>query len=419
MKNSRERILALIVGSLAVFFVGFFICMWIYGRFDQRAKQIAQLTNDIRKFEKQADQGLAAARKIAQYEQRSLPANPELAKTRYQAWLINELEAAELIEPDVKAQQTIGSSKDLFIRQSFSVEASGNLPQVVELLHAFYNVDWLHRINELRLRPINDSKLLDITMRIETLSLPKAASVDKLEPRPSKRLALASRDAYYEAIVGRNFFGPRNNAPKISLSGPLDVFLGREAEVTFKGSDPDPNDQVYFSLVKSADPGAKIDPVTGKFTWKPTATGKFEFVVEGTDDGLPPKPAERVTFALNVKEQSSAPQNVAFDFAKFTMLSGLLDVDGKGEVWLNVRPTGQIVVLREGDRFEIGSVKGTVSQIGENDFCFDFEGKRRRLARGEMLDQAKPTGDVPQVASPAAPAATEVEVQAKADDKTS
>jgi hypothetical protein len=73
-------------------------------------------------------------------------------------------------------------------------------------------------------------------------------------------------------------------------------------------------------------------------------------------------------------------------------------------------------VLHEGDRFEIGSVKGTVSQIGENEFSFDFEGKRRRLARGEMLDQAKTISDVPQVAPPAA---TEVEVQTKTDDKAS
>ena len=38
--------------------------------------------------------------------------------------------------------------------------------------------------------------------------------------------------------------------------------------------------------------------------------------------------------------------------------------------------------------------------------------------RGELLEQAKVIGDVPQVAAPARPA-VEVEVQAKPDDKTS
>jgi hypothetical protein len=66
--------------------------------------------------------------------------------------------------------------------------------------------------------------------------------------------------------------------------------------------------------------------------------------------------------------------------------------------------------LREGDQFSIGSVKGTVAEIGEYDFCFDFEGKRRRLAKGELLDQAKVIGEIPQIASPAQ-AATPVEAE--------
>src|SRR4029077_10403922 len=102
-----------------------------------------------------------------------------------------------------------------------------------------------------------------------------------------------------------------------------------------------------------------------------------------------------------------------FDYAKFTMLTALLDVDGQGEIWLHVRPTGQMVTLHAGDRFEIGSVKGTVSQISENDFCFDFEGKRRKLAKGELLDQAKVISD-----APAQAASAEAPVQAKADSGT-
>ena len=57
--------------------------------------------------------------------------------------------------------------------------------------------------------------------------------------------------------------------------------------------------------------------------------------------------------------------------------------------------------------------KAPSREISEYDFCFDFEGKRRKLGKGEMLDKAKTVGDVPQVASPAKPPAPEVEVQAK------
>ncbi|HMC10674.1 MAG TPA: hypothetical protein VKH44_05270 [Pirellulaceae bacterium] len=401
MKNSRERIFAIIVACVAVLIVGYFAYGWVAGQFSRRTAEITRLTDEIKKFDRTANLGRAAARKISQYEERSLPANLEFASTHYQTWLVNEMELAGLIEPNMRLVTEQGGDKDLFVKQSLQIDANGTLPQVVELLHAFYSVDWLHRITRLTLRPVKDSKLLDITVHIETLSLRKATSTDKLQLRPSNRLALASRDAYYDAIVGRNVFGPRNNEPKISLSGSQDVFLGREADLTVKWTDPDPFDQVYFNLVESAAPDAKLDPVTGKFTWTPKEAGTYEFVVEGADDGFPTKVSNREKIVINVRPQGDPPKPTIFDFAKSTILTALLDVDGQGEVWLHVRPTGQMVTLHQGDQFEIGSVKGTVSQIGEYDFCFDFEGKRRKLGKGEWLEEAKVIGDVPQIAAPA------------------
>ncbi len=118
---------------------------------------------------------------------------------------------------------------------------------------------------------------------------------------------------------------------------------------------------------------------------------------------------------INVRPQNAPPPTAIFDIAGATLLTALLDVDGQGEVWLHVRPTGQMVTLHQGDQFEIGSVKGTVSEIGEYDFCFDFEGKRRKLSKGGLLDQAKVVGDVPQVAKPTT---AEAEVQAKPSSGT-
>jgi hypothetical protein len=412
--------LLMIVGAVALLIVGYFVQQWISGQFSRRAIEIAKLQEDIKKFDRQAAQGRTASRRVAQYEERSLPANPEIARTRYQTWLVNEMEDAELIEPDVRSVSSQGGDKDLFVRQLFAVEALGTLPQVVEFLHGFYSLDWLHRITQLKLRPIKDSKLLDISMHVETLSLKKAGSMDKLQPRRSHRLELESRDAYYDRIVGRNFFGPRNNEPKISVSGAQEVFLGREAELVIKGTDADPFDQVYINLVESAAPDAKLDPLTGKFTWSPKEAGQYEFLVEGIDDGFPAKPSNREKIVLTVKEQKKEePKGLAFDVAKLTMLTALLDVDGQGEVWLYVRPTGQLVTLHQGDQFEIGSIKGTVSQINEYDFCFDFEGKRRKLSKGEWLEQAKVVGDVPQVATPVKTTVPEVEVQAKLGDQAS
>ena len=71
------------------------------------------------------------------------------------------------------------------------------------------------------------------------------------------------------------------------------------------------------------------------------------------------------------------------------MLTAVLDIGGIGEVWLHVRPTGETLKLHAGDKFEIGSIKGTVAQIGETDFVFENEGKQRKLEQGDILDQAQ------------------------------
>jgi hypothetical protein len=426
MKDQRERLLALVVGCIAVIIVGILVYGWVSNQFSKRTTEIARLNREIADFKRKVAQGQTASKKIAHYEERSLPANPEVARTRYQTWLVNEMEAAGLTEPDVRFQTAQWGEKDLYVRQTFSVEANGTLLQLAELLHSFYSQDWLHRITRLTLRPVKDSKQLDITIHIETLSLSKANSPDKLDSRPSQRLEFPVFDGYYETLIASNFFGPRNNRPKISISGSQEVFVGREAELTVKSEDSDyPQDQVLVKLVESAAPDAKLDPVTGKFTWKPPGPGTYEFVVEGIDDGYPALLSNREKIVLTVKEQQPAKAAVTFDFAKFTMLTALLDVDGQGEIWLHVRPTGQMVTLHMGDQFEIGTVKGTVAQIGEYDFCFDFEGKRRKLGKGELLEQARVIGDLPQVAAPATavtPAKTgtiEVELQAKPNDKAS
>ena len=131
MKNARERLLMVVVGAVALLIVGFFLTSWISGQFSRRTVDIARLKDEIKKFDRQAALGRAAARKLAQYEERSLPADAEVARTEYQTWLVNEMERAGLIEPDVRAGAIVGSAKDVFIKQAFVVKANGTLPQVV------------------------------------------------------------------------------------------------------------------------------------------------------------------------------------------------------------------------------------------------------------------------------------------------
>ena len=46
--------------------------------------------------------------------------------------------------------------RDLYTRIDFSLRTQGTLSQVTQLLHTFYNTDYLHKIRSLSLTPTSD-----------------------------------------------------------------------------------------------------------------------------------------------------------------------------------------------------------------------------------------------------------------------
>lgn len=397
--NPRERLMATAIGGLMVMVFGYLGVSYISGQFTKGRSEIAQLEAAIQKSKKQIFDGQIAEKKIGEYQDRSLPASAEVTGTLYRDWLMKKVEEAGLAEPDVSAGPMVPEG-DLFVKQSFTIDGKGTLPQFVDLLHSFYSVDWLHRMTKITAQPVKDSKLLTLSLTVEALSLKKAKDGAELVERPGKRLALASREAYHKSIVHRNLAGPPNNPPQISVSGNKEVYLGRAAEVTLKGTDPDPHDKVRFKLLQAPDKSAKMDEEKGRLTWEPKEPGMYEFLVEASDDGYPSLSSKPEKIVLNVVEQPrEQARSLEFDEARYTVLVAVIDLDGQGEIWLSNRVANQVLTLHQGDQFSIGSIKGTVSQINERDFAFTSEGKLRKLAWGEFLVQAQVIGDAPSAAA--------------------
>jgi hypothetical protein len=415
--NQRERILAIVVGVLMVAVVGWVVQGWIASAFEKRQQEITRLEGELNAHKRRIDQGQRAARTIAQFEQRSLPSNPDVARSHYHDWLLAEMGKAGLIEPTIKTGAS-QEARNLYIAQEFGVTAKGTLPQMVDLLHALYSVDLLHRLKDFSAEPIKDSKLLDIKMTVQALSMQNAASASELMLRPAQRLKLADREAYHKLIVGRNLLGPPNNAPQLSIGGSTEANTNRQMELSARGTDPDPLDKVKYRLVESPARDARFDATSGRFSWTPRATGKYEFIFEAIDDGIPSKTSAPVKVVVNVTDpppvvaRAPDPPRLAFDNAKFTVLTAVLDIGGTAEIWLHVRPTGETLKLHKGDKFEIGSIKGTVAQIGETDFVFEMDGKQRKLERGEVLEQAQA---FTQAATTAEPSAAETSVESPDD----
>jgi hypothetical protein len=302
--------------------------------------------------------------------------------------------------------------------EEFTITAKGTLPQMVDLLHAFYSVDWLHRMKHFSAKPIKESKLLDIHMTVQALSLQNAASED-LVPREAQRLALADRETYRELIVDRNLLGPANNPPKLAISGSKEANTNRSMELSARATDADPLDKVKYRLVESAARDARFDPSSGRFSWTPRATGKYEFIFEATDDGFPSKSSGPVKIVVNVVDPPPTagppPPPPGFNHAKYTILTAVLDIGGIREIWLHVRTKGETLKLHEGDQFDIGPIKGTVAQIGKTDFVFEADGKQRKLEKGDVLDQAQAFAATAVSAEPEKPVEVETPVSAPDD----
>jgi hypothetical protein len=389
--NPRERILAIAVGSAVVLLGG----LWGWSKMDAmytfRRNGIANLEKAVEDQKRIERQTIAADARMRSYQERSLPPVPSEGRSAYQTWLLEQFAKAGISQPQL-AVKNGKEERKLFASHDFTAISKGTLPQVVKLLYHIHGADYLHRIKRLNLKPIKDSKELDITLEMEALSLTLAPAGSTLKERVASRLALPKEEDYLRIIGERNLFGPPNRPPQISGLGNQKAFRGRNVEIAARGSDPDRLDKVSYKLVKSGANDARLDASSGKLSWTPRANGKYEFIVRATDDGLPAKSSKDELLVVSVEDPPpppvEPPRKLAFDDAKFTVLSAVIDVSGTGQIWLNVRPKGQTLKLGVGDKFEVGSVKGVITEIGDGDFTFESDGKEHKLSKGGILEQA-------------------------------
>lgn len=102
-----------------------------------------------------------------------------------------------------------------------------------------------------------------------------------------------------------------NTAPALDPVEDRAVEEGTSLSFTFAASDPDlPINTLKFYLASGAPGGARIDPITGVFTWTPTEAqgpGSYALTVFVTDDGSPPLSASR-TITITVSETNNPPR---------------------------------------------------------------------------------------------------------------
>jgi hypothetical protein len=216
--KKREQLLAVALGGFLVLMVGRSLFSMWQGPLAMLRTQKANLSREIERKEKQIKKGQAAQARIDAWNRRSLPTDPDTARSLYQNWLLAL--AAESGFEGTKVEAGQGRQRgDVYHALRFGLQAHTTLDRVTRFLHRFYTAGHLHQIRTLSLVPLEKSDKLELQLAIEALVLPGADRKDKLTTEQASRLA-SPKPTDYQVIASRNLFAPYKAPPPQPVEPP-------------------------------------------------------------------------------------------------------------------------------------------------------------------------------------------------------
>ena len=209
MKLTRQQLLLGVLIVIGVVRVGDWILQsLIEGPLQERRAKAAQLQKDIRSREKQLADLRAAGKRVEQWVQQSLPADPETARTAYRSWLLSLLRSTRMTDAVVDSgsagSRRLRSGAVLSRSLPFTLRARGSLLQFNDFLYQFTRAGLLHQITSFNLTPVSGSTIFDVSVSIDTVLLPSRKGAE-LNTVPGT-LPARSTAAEYSAIAAQNIF---------------------------------------------------------------------------------------------------------------------------------------------------------------------------------------------------------------------
>lgn len=401
--TERERKLGLAVLCLVPALILF------YAYYSFSTKYNANLTN-LRGIntliEKQEDLQLTAvnARQRREYYDRfSLPNDLNTSKIQYEGYLKKLTKECDLDIKVFNPQNSGGrgnsfrganGSTKVFDQITYTLTGKGTLDQITDFLHRFYSLNMIQRISQITVDPIlvggGGEKDFEregphkITIKVDVLSMVSAPPIREFEDE--YRSMKKSLDEYNLAILGRNMFGPANNAPQLS-SGTKKTITESEARISYQisASDKDKNDLLSFELLSSEIGDAKLvqaSPESPRATFSCAALepGKYIFRVRVTDNGFPNKSSEKeCVLTINEKAapvvQKEPVEPPPVRFAGSTEINGVWSVGEEKNVGIWIRPTDKNLTCQEGSTFELDNLEWTIKKIAVREIEIECNGE--------------------------------------------
>lgn len=343
----RTHILAGVFAVIALYFVE----VWLIDNVLLKGRK-ETIIRDGKKISQAADKKLAKIKAVAgragyveELLSQSLPADSELARSLYQAWLVSlVVDSIKLDNPSVSPGEVVARRELKGWTLSFSVRGQGTLEQLTDFLFIFYRTNLRHQVRSLNVTPLRGGEKLDLSIYIEALALSNQAA-DTLEKIAlfedvGRARKLADLDRIRKSLKAE----AENNKP---------VDSGADYQQTIFQEFAQRAQQESFRLV-SLDYNDYHNPITQRNL----------FSIGGNPD--------------------------ATDYAYLTTIRS---VNGEPQALFTLRATDETLKLGIGDSFQIGQFSGTITEIEGPDVVIESEGdnlqkERWLLTLGESLTEA-------------------------------
>lgn len=206
MTSEKRKILLLAAfGAFLVFYSGEWLLNTVLrGPLEQKQTLTRRLEKKIDDYKKELSKARTAGKRLEAWEKTSLPSDPQVARSLYQAWLLELVNHVELTDPNVNSSEP-ANRKGQFYVLAFSIRGRGSLDTLTRFLFEFYRAGHLHQIRSLNITPMQKTDELDLAISIEAIVLPGSERKDSLSVATSDRLVSDQLESY-QTIVDRNFF---------------------------------------------------------------------------------------------------------------------------------------------------------------------------------------------------------------------
>ncbi|MDW8038973.1 MAG: hypothetical protein RMI90_13170, partial [Thermoguttaceae bacterium] len=328
--QKREKILLGIVLTALVLEVAFIAGPFSGPSRDELQRQYSKLSEEVAQKEKRLQQiQKKIGQELADWNRRSLPADPKIARAEYERWLVQRLSKSGLSGIRIEPKEST-SRPGIYSAISLNIRCHGTLAHLAAFLYEFYSAGYLHKIAQMNFKRLENKDEFEYMMTIEGLALTKADSQKNLPEKTALSLPLGSPEKYKQLLVRR--------------------WMEKDRYVDAVG--------IFTPYMP---PPPQIVQQPPKFTPPPP---------------FPPPPPP--------------PPPPQFDHAKYAFLTAITEVAGRPQVWIHARTKGQTYYLHEGDRIQIGSIDGTIGPIDLNSRSMQIlvNGRSYQVRHGQTLYEA-------------------------------